>query len=293
MRRNIPPLNAVKAFECAGRLGSLSAAALELGVTHGAVSRQISILEKWLGVRLFAKHGRGLTLTLEGRDFLAETSKLLDGLSAATESLTRRDGQRLLRVNAPQTFSMRWLIPRLPTFTAQHPDVEVRLSDSISPVETISSPFDIAIRRGRINAASTPFLSETCVPVASPSLLARQPVRAISDLDAHTLIHAESVAHLWPDWLELAGRREVRGRAQLRFEPLYHSLQAAIDSVGIAMGPSALVAGDVASGKLVPLFPQIPLAMGDFHLFIVPGHDSGRRKQAFRTWIENEGADRG
>lgn len=290
MRRNLPPLNSIKTFECAGRLGSQSGAAIELGVTHGAVSRQIDILEKWLGVRLFTKNGRGVALTTEGRQLLGEATKLMDGLSAATENLTKRHGPVLLRVNAPQTFAMRWLIPRLPAFSALHPEVEVRLSASIAPVETIADPFDIAIRRGSIRAASTPFLTETCVPVASPSLLARHPVREVRDFESHTILHAESVAHLWSDWLKLAGYPDLRGRAQLRFEPLYHSLQAAIDGVGIAMGPSALVAADVAAGRLVRLFPATSLAMTDFHLLTVPGRDPGRRRQAFRRWIENEGA---
>ncbi|WP_188080053.1 LysR substrate-binding domain-containing protein [Neorhizobium sp. P12A] len=290
MSRNIPPLNAIKAFESAGRLGNLSGAAIELGVTHGAVSRQIAILEEWLGVRLFAKSGRGVALTAEGRDFLAETTKLMDGLSIATDNLIKQDRPLLLRVNAPQTFAMRWLIPRLPAFSALHPNVEVRLAASIQPVETITDPFDVAIRRGSISAASTPFLAETCIPVASPSLLARQPVEEVRDFEAHTLLHAESVAHLWLDWLKLAGCPGLRGRAQLRFEPLYHSLQAAIDGVGIAMGPSALVAADIAAGRLVPLFPAIPLAMNDFHLLIVPGRDPGRNRQMFRRWIEEEGA---
>lgn len=288
MNRKIPPLNAIRAFECAGRLGSLSGAAAELGVTHGAVSRQIAILEDWLGLRLFAKEGRGLVLTAEGLKFLVETTKLMDGISAATDDLTKQDGPTLLKVNAPQTFTMRWLIPRLPAFSARHPNVEVRLSTSIAPVETIADPFDIAIRRGSISSASTSFLTETCVPVASPSLLARRPIREVRDLDAHTLLHAESVAYLWSDWLTLAGCAGLRGRAQLRFEPLYHSLQAAIDGVGIAMGPSALVAADVAAGRLISLFPAIPLAMADFHLVIVPGRDPGGRRQAFRAWIEHE-----
>lgn len=289
MGRRLPPLNAVKAFECAGRLGSHNAAATELGVTHGAISRQVAILEDWLGLRLFAKDGRGVALTAEGRRFLTEATTLLDGLARASSDLTRQDGPRLLRVNAPQTFTMRWLIPRLPSFAALHPKIEVRLSASIAPVETIADPFDIAIRRGTIGAASTPFLSETCVPVASPALLAERPVRQVRDLDAHTLLHAESVAHLWPDWLEQANFPNVRGRSQLRFDPLYHSLQAAIDGVGIAMGPSALVAADLAAGRLVALLCQHPLAIEDFHVLTMPGRDMGRSRSAFRNWIKRVG----
>lgn len=290
MGRRLPPLNAVKAFESAGRLGSFGAAGVELGVTHGAVSRQVAILEDWLGLRLFAKDGRGVALTTEGQQFLAEATTLLDGLARASSDLIPQDGPHLLRVNAPQTFTMRWLIPRLPSFAINHPEIEVRLSASIAPVESIADPFDIAIRRGAIGTTSTPFLDETCVPVASPALLAARPIRDVHDLDAHTLLHAESVAHLWPDWLMLAGGPDVRGRSQLRFEPLYHSLQAAIDGVGVAMGPSALVAADIAAGRLVPLFPERPLSLAAFHLMIVQGRDAGHRRRMFRNWIERAGA---
>lgn len=290
MARRLPPLNAVKAFECAGRHGSLNAAARELGVTHGAISRQIAILEDWLGRRLFAKSGRGLALTAEGRRFLGEATRLLDGLAVASDAMVGKEEARLLRVNAPQTFTMRWLIPRLPRFAALHPEIEVRLSASIAPVDTIADPFDIAIRRGAIGTHSAPFLSETCVPVASPDLLARRPVETIHDLNAHTLLHAESVPHLWPDWLKLAGDVDLRGQSQLRFDPLYHSLQAAIDCAGIAMGSSALVEADVRAGRLVPLFPECPLAMAPFHVLVVYGRDPGRRRQAFRSWIEGEAA---
>lgn len=289
MRRSLPPLNAVKAFESAGRHVSLTAAASELGVTHGAISRQIRILEDWFGVRLLARDGRGVSLTAEGQRFLAEASRLLDGLAAASDGLMGESGRKLLRISASQTFTMRWLIPRLPAFAAAHPDIEVRLTASIEPIDKLDELFDIAIRRGRIGATSTPFLSETCLPVASPKLIEVRPVRQVQDLSAHTLLHAESVAALWPRWLEQAGFPNLEAKAQLRFDPLYHSLQAALDGAGIAMGPSALVEADVAAGRLVALFPELPLAMDDFHVFLSPACHSSRHARLFQRWLIDQG----
>lgn len=289
MRRSLPPLNAVKAFECAGRHVSLTAAATELGVTHGAISRQIGILEDWFGVRLLAKDGRGVSLTAEGQRFLMKATRLLDGLAAASDSLLGADGRKLLRINASQTFTMRWLIPRLPAFAEAQPDIEVRLSASIDPIDKVDELFDIAIRRSAIGATSTPFLSETCLPVISPKLLQARPVHQVSDLTAHTLLHAESVAQLWPRWLENAGFPGLEGKAQLRFDPLYHSLQAALDGAGIAMGPSALVAADVAAGHLVALFPHLSLAMDDFHVFLAPACRSSHHAKLFLRWLIDEG----
>lgn len=288
MHRSLPPLNAVKAFECAGRHQSLSAAATELGVTHGAISRQVKILEDWLGTGLFIREGRGIELTVDGRQFLKEATKLLDGLALAAGRLSGDPKSRVLRINAPQTFTMRWLIPRLSAFSAAHPEIEVRLFASIEPIDKITGHFDLAIRRGAIGPDSTPFLSETCVPVASPALLKATPINRVADLTAHTLLHAESVADLWPRWLDLAGYRKLQGKAQLRFEPLYHSLQAAIDGAGIAMGPSALVGTDIMAGRLVALFPELPLPLDDFHFFVPPGAAT-RHVRVFQRWLLDMG----
>ncbi|MBD9390062.1 LysR family transcriptional regulator [Agrobacterium sp. AGB01] len=289
MRRSLPPLNAVKAFECAGRHQSLTDAADELGVTHGAISRQIKILEDWLGVRLLMKEGRGVVLTAQGRLFLGEATKLLDGLAAASQQLTGRQDLRVLRINAPQTFTMRWLIPRLPDFTALHPEIEIRLAASILPLDKVIDHHDVAIRRGALGASSTAFLSETCLPVASPQLLSSMPLHQVQDLKNHTLLHAESVPDLWQRWLDRARQPGLSGKAQLRFEPLYHSIQAAVDGAGIAMGPSALVAADVAAGRLVQLFADMPLTMDDFHVLVAPDSSNFRDAKAFERWLITQG----
>jgi LysR family glycine cleavage system transcriptional activator len=228
-------------------------------------------------------------LTKEGRQFLAEVTTLLDGLASACEHLTVQSGRKLLRVNAPQTFTMRWLIPRLPSFTLAHPDIEVRLAASIAPIEKVSDHYDVAVRRGPLGAGSTPFLAETCVPVASPQLLNSIPVNQVADLNAHTLLHAESVPSLWQRWLDKAGHPSLSGKAQLRFDPLYHSLQAALDGVGIAMGPSALVEAEVAAGRLVPIFPDLALLMDDFHVLVTPVSSQLRYAKLFQRWLVSEG----
>ncbi|MBB3452573.1 LysR family glycine cleavage system transcriptional activator [Rhizobium sp. BK313] len=262
----------------------------ELGVTHGAISRQIKILEDWLGVRLFIKEGRRITLTADGKQFLEEATKLLDGLALASERLTGSEKCKVLRINAPQTFTMRWLIPRLPAFAKAHQGIEIRLAASIDPIEKVTDHFDLAIRRGPIEDGSTPFLSESCVPVASPRLIKALPVNCVADLGAHTFLHAESVASLWPRWLDKAGHPQLTGKAQLRFEPLYHSLQAAIDGAGVAMGPSALVAADIAAGRLVRLFPELPLTMEDFHVLVRPAVGIARHVGLFQRWLITEGS---
>lgn len=291
MYRRLPPLNAVRTFEAAARLKSFTAAADELGVTHGAVSRQVQLLEDWLGIALFVRSNRRVDLTADAQTYLVETSAMLDRLALATGRLTGQRGMRVLRVNASQTFTIRWLIARLPAFARAHPDIEIRLTTSVVPIQQLIEPFDVAIRRGgmqRGGVVSVPFLSETCVPVMSPKLLEKTPVLRLGDLLQCTLLHAESLSELWPSWLNAAGVPELRPVNELRFEHLYYALQAAVDGVGIAIGPSALVADDLLTGRLVTPFQNPVLKLDDFHVWApTSGREHGPHR-AFLNWIVAE-----
>ena len=123
--RRLPPLNALSVFEVAARTGSYAAAASELGLTHGAVSRQITALENWLGQKLFMKSGRRMVATPNARIFAAEVGLSFDRLAVAAQACGRPGARRILRVSAPTSFAMRWLIPRLARFHDAHPDIEV------------------------------------------------------------------------------------------------------------------------------------------------------------------------
>jgi LysR family glycine cleavage system transcriptional activator len=148
--RRLPPLNAIKAFEAAARHGSFTRAAVELCVTHGAVSRQIRALEEWLGVKLFVRTSRNAVVTEAGAALLNETGPALDRLAAAAERLRQRRFQQSLRVAALPTFAMRWLIPRLPAFQRDHPEIEVRLITASTAAEQFQMEADIVLsgRRG-------------------------------------------------------------------------------------------------------------------------------------------------
>src|ERR1700759_2771342 len=135
-RRRLPPLNAIKAFEAAARLGSFARAAAELNVTHGAVSRQVRLLEDWLGTRLFLRTSRNAVPTQMGKDLLAEAGPALDRLAAVSQRLRNpMPAARPLRVSALPTFAMRWLIPRLPEFQRHHPGLEMLIVTASTPAE--------------------------------------------------------------------------------------------------------------------------------------------------------------
>lgn len=175
MRRpHLPPLNAIKAFEAAARLGSFTRAAEELSVTHGAVSRQIRLLEDWLGIRLFLRTSRNTVPTQAGRDLLGAAGPALDRLAAASRRLQNRPPPAgTLRVSALPTFAMRWLIPRLPEFQRHHPGLELQIVTASTPAEQFHMDADAVITgpSRQPGWVGERFLGEARLPVLSPDLL--------------------------------------------------------------------------------------------------------------------------
>jgi LysR family glycine cleavage system transcriptional activator len=295
-RRSLPPLNAVRAFEAAARLGSFKEAATELGVTHGAVSQQIRLLETWLGrPSLFRRSVRRVVLTPAGAALLAEVGPALDRISAVVQQHRERRGDSpaaMLRVNALATFSLRWLLPRMNRFRAEHPDIEVRLSTSNDPVDALPEPFDVVIRGGPDSFhgfASRFLLSEHRLPVLSPALLAQLPLAEVADLARHTLLHVTSMPRLWRDWLAEAGHSGLDPAASLTFDHFYLTIQAALDGLGVAMGPTALIADDLAAGRLVTPFPKIMLPARSYFAYLPEARRNDPHVAVFCDWLEQQG----
>lgn len=292
----MPPLNAVRAFEAAARLGSFTEAAAELHVTHGAVSRHVRLLEDWLGPpALFTRLNRGVVLTPTGAALLAEIGPALDRVSAAAERHRERRGlfpSAVLRVNALATFSLRWLLPRLGDFRAGHPEIEVRLTTSNAPVDAVREPCDVLIRGGPdtfYGFVSREFLAERRLPVCSPALRKQVPLDEVADLRRHTLLHASTLPRVWGNWLEIAGAPELEPAGSLTFDHFYLTLQAAMDGLGVAMGPTALMADDLASGRLVAPFPGISLPARTYYAYLPEAQADEPAAMAFCAWLQRSG----
>ncbi|MFE1601045.1 transcriptional regulator GcvA [Methylobacterium sp. ID0610] len=288
MLRRLPPLNALKAFEAAGRHVSFTQAAAELRVTHGAVSRHIQALEAWLGVPLFERHNRRVSLTEAGSLYLAEIGAALDRIALATTRQVERGRPRLLRVNALATFTLRWLIPRLSGFQLANPAIEVRLTTSNVPLLRLVEPFDVAIRGGpdaRPGHVGQPFLSERRIPVCSPALLQRLPLEEPRELRNHTLLHAATLPQVWPQWLQAAGVPDLEPQASVTLEHFYLTLQAALDGLGVAMGPERLVADDVAAGRLTCPFPGPALPARSYYTYVPEPRMEDPSVRAFCAWL--------
>lgn len=295
-RRALPPLNAVRAFEAAARLGSFKEAAGELGVTHGAISQQVRLLEDRLGApALFWRSTRRVTLTPAGTALLEEIGPALDRISSAVQRHRATHGEvpaAVLRVNALATFSMRWLLPRLSRFRDERPDIEVRLTTSNDPIDALADTFDVVIRGGPDTFhgfTSRLFLSERRLPVCSPALAAKLPLVEVSDLEQHTLLNVTSMPRLWHEWLVRAGQSRLTPTATLTFDHFFLTIQAAIDGLGVAMGPTALIGDDVAAGRLITPFPDVSLPARSYFAYLPAASTSGSQTAVFCDWLEEEG----
>lgn len=292
MPRRLPPLNALRVFEVAARLESFSAAADELCVTHGAVSRQVGLLEGWLGHDLFERRGRRVVLSAPGRAYLSEISAALDRIALATNEQLRVMRQQIIRVNAPTTFALRWLLPQLSNFQLSHPAVEVRLTTSDEPIERLREECDVAIRGSEQKPAGyvvSEFLSEVRLPVCSPKVLDVHPIREIADLAHHTLLHTATYPGLWAEWFAACGKPQLAARNSQQLDHFYLTLQAAIDGLGIAMGPTALVALDVEEGRLMFPFDSPALPAWRYCSYVPNARLEDPAINSFLTWLRDLG----
>jgi LysR family glycine cleavage system transcriptional activator len=294
MDRRELPLTALRSFEATGRYMSIGRAAESLGVTHGAVSRQISALEETLGVRLFERGAR-LSLTDEGRQLFERVRPAFESLTEAVLDVMRRENKAVLAVDAPPTFTMKWLIPRLSNFQRRHPQIEVRLSTGIN-MPNLREPnvADVIIRRHAINdpqSKSTPFLSSSLLTVCAPDLIERRHIHGAADLQALSLLEAETSNMRWTDWFERAGTPARADAKITRLEQMFFVFQAALDGLGVALLPSALVVDDLASGRLA-----VPWLLPGIHerdyAYLVPPLARNRSAAAvFCSWLIAEGAE--
>jgi DNA-binding transcriptional LysR family regulator len=253
----------LRVFEVAARTGSYAEAAAQLGLTHGAVSRQIAALEAWLGQRLFARAGRRMVATPIARVFAAEVSLSFDRLIAAAEACGRPGARRILRVSAPTSFAMRWLIPRLARFHQAQPNVEVVVTTVSTVHEELRGGFDLAIRRGVAGEGAwprrraVPVLEDVDTLIISPALFARRPILTPADVEGHVLLASETRPGDWIDWLEAAGLSHLAGRPRRVFDHFFITRQAVEDGLGIGVGPLPMLEIDIAAGRLVTPLPHI------------------------------------
>lgn len=293
MPHSMPSLNALRVFEVAARAASFTEAARELHLTHGAVSRQIQLLEAALGQPLFRKDGQRMVATEHAKAFAREISAAFDHISDASTRYGKLLTSKVVRVNAPATFAMRWLIPKLDEFRKRHPKTEVRVSTAFSSDPMFKGSFDLAIRRSPGDLSQfevAPLFQEWSTPIASPALVRKNKLRSPADLHSRTLLFTESRPGDWEEWLGSVGHRDLRASHQLRFDHFFVTLQAIVDGMGIGMGTFPTLAGDRLSGRICTPFPnqRVP---GSTYFSIVPlDSDKPVHLREFQAWLAECGA---
>jgi DNA-binding transcriptional LysR family regulator len=284
---DLPPLGTLVAFESAVRLGSVTAAAAELHLTHGAVSRQIQSLERALGLSLFERRNRAILPTQDAVDYASQITDALNVLSSATRRIQRIRNTDHLVLSCEPTLLMRWLLPRLPALYEAVPGVDLHLSGAGGRIDLARQGVDIAVRRNDfaipVHMDSTILSSERIGPVCSPHLASK--ISSVKDLESLTLLHSATRPRAWVNWQEYSPGSDFTVRSEATFEHFYLSLQAAVAGVGVAIGPYALVVDDLLGGRLVAPFGFVE----DGSKYVFLSRDPGdARVSRIREWFIRE-----
>lgn len=287
-----PSISSVRAFEATARLLSFTRAAVELNVTQSAISHGVRDLEERFGVELFLREGRNLSLTESGRLYLQFATDALARLRAGDRAVFDPQRRaRVLTVSVSPSFAAKWLVPRLGAFSQAHPDLDLRISANPQHIDFMDGEIDVAIRHGNgdwPHLSCTKLCDEALFPVCSPTTFRGRMPRTLEALRASTLIHHRSV-DTWKSWFKAFG---ASAPANLSHGPVLSEMSLVIDAAiagqGIGLARSALVARDLAEGRLVrPLTQELPV---EFAYWIVcPLETTGAQKiERFRTWLSDQ-----
>lgn len=299
MSSRLPPLPAVRAFEAAARLGGFQSAGEELHVSAGAVAHQVKQLESWLGLPLFHRLPRGVSLTAAGREYAQALRPLLDQLADVSESVKRHGHDQVVTVTSVPSLVARWLMPRLGRLRERHPEIDMRVLASLHTVDFLRDGVDVAIRLGTgpyPGLKADVLLEEWFSVVCSPVFRATAPdLREPADLLRYPLLHDEAEMRIpeeiaWTDWFRSLGIAYHGGRRP-SFSHTYLTLEAAANGQGVALAAEAFIEEDLRSGRLVRLFPQRLPGPYRFHLLRLPDAEARPSVRAFCDWIREEARD--
>ncbi|WP_186087755.1 LysR substrate-binding domain-containing protein [Burkholderia gladioli] len=291
MPRHLPPLNALRVFEVAARAGSYTAAARELNLTHGAVSRHIAILEEWLGQPLFMRDGQKMVASAHALALAREISSAFDHIADASERYGKGHQIKVIRVSAPATVAMRWLVPRLAEFTRRWPDVDVRVSTTLSTEPTFRGSFDLAIRREAPTDGQyqvQPLFTEWNTVIAAPSLLPTSEANLVEALARQTWLSTETRPRDWENWLAAAGVPALRPTRSLRFDHFFVTLRAVMDGLGCGIGPFPTIASDIIAGNLCCPFRDIRSKGATYYALVPIDVDKPVHLMRFIEWLLEE-----
>lgn len=289
----LPPLTALRALEAAGRYVNFSRAAEELNVTPGAISRQIRLLENYLGMHLFDRSQAKLQLTERSAEYVKALTDAFTRLDAATQRLLNDRRERQLNIACSMTFALRWLVPRLPSFYEAHPGLEIKLSLAPHPNDAFDlTDVDMAIvvnERDRMELISEKLMDNELLVVGRADRIAALPkTHGPVDLAGQTLLSSALRPHDWQRWFEaVAERSEAPAFGTTNFASSTLVYQAAQSGLGFAIARLPLVLDDIENGSLKPAYP-IVLADPNPYCMIYSKVSESPRLRKFRHWLRSQ-----
>jgi LysR family transcriptional regulator, glycine cleavage system transcriptional activator len=282
----LPPLSTLPVLEAAARLGSFSAAADELHVTHGAISHQIRSLEDHLGVALFVRAGRRVVLTAEGEALARAVRAALAQVSDAVEAVRPSERENRLTISTLPSFAGRWLMPRISEFLCAYPQYVVAVEASHALTNFATDGVDVAIRFGTPpwSGLHSEFLADdSYFPVCSPKFRRGRLPTSPSQLKTLPLFHTEE--GMWARWFEVAGVGVPPKPVGVAFNDASMNLQNALNGEGVVLTRKSLVARDVAEGKLAKPFDIEVASRASYHLVCPDGREKQKKIRDFRDWL--------
>lgn len=295
------PVRGIAVFEAAARATSFHAAAQELNLTPSAVSHQIRLLEESLGVRLFERVGRGVTLTAEGAEYARSIRPSLQRLRVATNQIRARakagETVEVVRIELPPSLAHYWLLPRLADLIAQHPGIDIRVNaqgshlqgDRLPLPPSAHAPADLQVVYGDEKLwadRASRLLSESFQPLCAPALRAQGAMGSPNQLLKHTLLSTSQNAVTWEEWFNWQGI-DLDRSSTLELDPSHLAIEAAVSGMGVILESSILVERELAAGKLVAPFPDLSYPGLSYWLFAPSQRKAASAVDAVIEWLQD------
>jgi LysR family transcriptional regulator, glycine cleavage system transcriptional activator len=293
MKRQLPPLNALRVFEIAAKSESFSQTADTLSVTQSAVSKQIRLLEDNIGNALFERHGGTVTLTPEGENYLAIVSQALDIVEAGSEKYYHPEQKQILTINIMPSLSTLWMFSRVEDFHRTHPKILIRINSSDDNIDWHKNQMDIAVRcKPKHGNSGTDELlfKENLLLVATPKTLKNNNVKTINDLQFCEKIDLKNRPNLWDkffDSIDTECTKSIQQNNYYSCEHFYMVVQAALESIGIGLVPDFLCRNLIKEGKLINVFDLHTQTEYGYYLITPPHKKDMSKVVKFSQWIKH------
>jgi LysR family glycine cleavage system transcriptional activator len=288
-RRYLPSHAILRSFECAARYESFTLAAEELHLTQSAVSRQVKELEQCVGVDLFRRVGRRVVLTEAGLNLANELSVDLENIrQTVLRAIASGERGSSLRIAVLPTFASRWLIPRLPEFSQQNPDITVNLSTRLKPFDMSKERFDMAIHFGTDDWPDTKMVrifEEEMIAVSSPGFRAHHEIDSHEKLEGVPLLHLETRPVAWSEWFSRADINDKQANSGRQFDQFSMLIAGALASLGAALLPEYLIERELQAASLIRL-SEVSLVTKNSYYIVTPAGTNRPDAVTFTKWMK-------